>query len=251
MHTNKRYKQLVFYMEACEAGSMFEDVPEDTNIYVTTATNGKVSSYACYYDQFLATYLGDVYSIKWMENVDLNGTAESLEKQFEIVKRETTTSPVQQYGDLSWDNEMISTFFGGQSASPQQPGKGCPDPDSVPTFDVPIAILSKRISAAKDYNEKKKLEMKLNKELETRITVRSLFEKIAVATVGNELGATERALGTPMAATQHDCRETVYKYFFKKCPHVEYTLKHVHVLSNLCEMGAYTDQIMNAINIAC
>ena len=61
---------------------------------------------------------------------------------------------------------MISTFFGGQSASPQQPGKGCPDPDSVPTFDVPIAILSKRISAAKDYNEKKKLEMKLNKELE-------------------------------------------------------------------------------------
>ena len=31
MHTNNRYKQLVFYMEACEAGSMFEDVPEDTN----------------------------------------------------------------------------------------------------------------------------------------------------------------------------------------------------------------------------
>ena len=63
-----------------------------------------------------------------------------------------------------------------------------------------------------------------------------------MATVGNELGATERALGTPMAATQHDCRETIYKYFFKKCPHVEYTLKYVHVLSNLCEMGAYTDQ---------
>ena len=35
-----------------------------------------------------------------------NGTAESLEKQFEIVKRETTTSPVQQYGDLVSSHRM-------------------------------------------------------------------------------------------------------------------------------------------------
>ena len=39
-------------------------------VYVTTAANGDESSYACYFDNKLGTYLGDVYSIKWMENTD-------------------------------------------------------------------------------------------------------------------------------------------------------------------------------------
>ena len=39
-------------------------------VYATTAANPKESSWACYYDQALETYLGDVYSVKWMENVD-------------------------------------------------------------------------------------------------------------------------------------------------------------------------------------
>ena len=47
-------------------------------VYVTTATNAKESSQACYYDNHLATYLGDVYSIKWMENVDQVGHAVTL-----------------------------------------------------------------------------------------------------------------------------------------------------------------------------
>ena len=43
MHSNKMYSRLVFYMEACESGSMFEKLlPTDLNIYATTAANGKV-----------------------------------------------------------------------------------------------------------------------------------------------------------------------------------------------------------------
>ena len=40
------------------------------SVYATTAANPHESSYACYYDQKRGVYLGDVYSVKWMENSD-------------------------------------------------------------------------------------------------------------------------------------------------------------------------------------
>ena len=42
-------------------------------MYVTTASNPQESSYACYYDSKLETYLGDCYSVNWMEDVDKVG----------------------------------------------------------------------------------------------------------------------------------------------------------------------------------
>ncbi len=47
---------------------MFEDVlPSNWNTYATTSSNSTYFSYACYYDKELFTYLGDVYSVMWME----------------------------------------------------------------------------------------------------------------------------------------------------------------------------------------
>ena len=117
-------------------------------VYATTAANPDESSYACYYDKKRQTYLGDVYSVKWMENSDavcdityfsfnffnaeffqksfvllvmvivdhglvdelvsvwlhidlqVDLTKETLMKQFQIVKEETNTSHVMQYGDM-------------------------------------------------------------------------------------------------------------------------------------------------------
>lgn len=49
MWSNGMYKELVFYMEACESGSMFEGLlPSDVSIYATTAANSKESSYGTY-----------------------------------------------------------------------------------------------------------------------------------------------------------------------------------------------------------
>lgn len=68
MHANNRYSKLVFYIEACEAGSMFRNIlPDDINVYATTATDHMVSSWACYYDLMRNAYLGDEYSVAWME----------------------------------------------------------------------------------------------------------------------------------------------------------------------------------------
>lgn len=66
MHTSKKYAELLFYVEACESGSIFANLlPKDINVYATTASNPSESSYACYYDSTRNAYLGDLY--RWVE----------------------------------------------------------------------------------------------------------------------------------------------------------------------------------------
>jgi hypothetical protein len=66
----------VFYLEACESGSIFEGLlPEGWNVYVTTASNAEESSWGTYCPGFMPapppefeTCLGDLYSVAWMED---------------------------------------------------------------------------------------------------------------------------------------------------------------------------------------
>lgn len=41
-----------------------------TAVYALSASSPHQHSYACYYDDDLGTFLGDVFSIKWMEDTD-------------------------------------------------------------------------------------------------------------------------------------------------------------------------------------
>ncbi|XP_047043860.1 vacuolar-processing enzyme beta-isozyme 1-like [Lolium rigidum] len=48
-HASKSYSKMIIYVEACESGSMFEGImPQDLNIYVTTAANAVKSSWGTY-----------------------------------------------------------------------------------------------------------------------------------------------------------------------------------------------------------
>ena len=85
---------MVLFIEACESGSMFVNLSSNDSgkyckwwgrslgrrlsdcnvfgcvVYAVTAANPYESSWACYYDSKLKTYLGDLFSVNWMENVD-------------------------------------------------------------------------------------------------------------------------------------------------------------------------------------
>ena len=110
MHDKKMFKQLTFYVEACESGSMFPDLSDDLDIYAITATNASSSSWGTYCgsdayvgDEYIGSCLGDLFSVNWMEDSDANDlSVETLAEQAATVKRETDLSPVQQFGDLSW-----------------------------------------------------------------------------------------------------------------------------------------------------
>lgn len=116
------YKQLAFYLEACESGSMFAGglLPKDINIYAVTAANPDESSWAsyCYPDDIvqgkhLGTCLGDLFSVVWMENTDASlPDKETLEEQFSAVLKGTSKSHVMRYGQMSFTQEVIGDFEG-------------------------------------------------------------------------------------------------------------------------------------------
>ena len=99
MASAKKFHQLVFYLEACESGSMFDGLlPNNINIFATTASNPDESSYACYWDDTRQAYLGDLYSVSWMEDSDVaDFKTQTLQKQFVTVQNETNTSHVCEY----------------------------------------------------------------------------------------------------------------------------------------------------------
>ena len=95
-------------------------MPENLNVYATTASNATTSSFACYYDKARKTFLGDVYSIKWMEDSDKeNIEKETLDHQYQVVKKETNTSTV---GSLSFCPEYKIFLFEGLSVWRQKYG---------------------------------------------------------------------------------------------------------------------------------
>ena len=63
--------------------------------------NEFIFKYACYYDEKIKTFLGDVYSVKWLEDSDKeNLRKETLEQQYHRVKKETNTSQ-GKYNNIS------------------------------------------------------------------------------------------------------------------------------------------------------
>jgi legumain len=121
MHEKKAYKKLVFYLEACESGSMFNQIlPDNLNIYATTAANPYQSSWATYCSPddvigrvSIGTCLGDEYSVNWMEDSDGHTKDnESLQTQYENTKQRTKNSEVHQYGTLQYTSENIWDFQG-------------------------------------------------------------------------------------------------------------------------------------------
>ncbi|GFP80184.1 vacuolar-processing enzyme gamma-isozyme [Phtheirospermum japonicum] len=114
-HASGTYKSLVFYLEACDSGSMFEGLlPEGLNIYATTAANATEDSWATYCDLegYDGVCLGDTYSISWLEDRRIDTIV-----IFQVKKRTAKgniygSSHVMQYGDINLSVETLSTYMG-------------------------------------------------------------------------------------------------------------------------------------------
>eukprot|EP00824_Muranothrix_gubernata_P004386 TRINITY_DN1556_c0_g4_i1.p1 TRINITY_DN1556_c0_g4~~TRINITY_DN1556_c0_g4_i1.p1 ORF type:complete len:508 (-),score=123.02 TRINITY_DN1556_c0_g4_i1:20-1492(-) len=112
MKEHGQYRRIIFYIEACEAGSMFEDLPSNLDVYVSTASNAFEPSYATFYDYDRKAYLADLYAISWMKDTVVNlGKGETVEDQFQFVRDQTTKSTVCQFGDPSVSHALIDEFL--------------------------------------------------------------------------------------------------------------------------------------------
>ncbi|KAG6468444.1 hypothetical protein ZIOFF_073129 [Zingiber officinale] len=118
----------IIYVEACESGSIFEGLmPEDPNVYVTTASNAVESSWGTYCPGMdpppppeYMTCLGDLYSVAWMEDSENhNLKEETVGKQYESVKMRTSNqntysagSHVMEYDDKNVKPEKLYLYQG-------------------------------------------------------------------------------------------------------------------------------------------
>jgi legumain len=118
MSKAKMFKKLVFYLESCESGSMFQGL-NVSGVYAVSAANPSESSWGAYCSgnddvvntTSLHTCLGDLFSVSWMQDSETN-SGNTLEEQFKRVKARTNKSHVMQWGDLSFTNDSILDFIG-------------------------------------------------------------------------------------------------------------------------------------------
>merc|ERR1711981_1152572 len=117
------YKELLFYLEACESGSIFNNLLKAPNAKAVTAANPRESSWGwyCPYSsggdmvdgKSIGSCLGDEFSVRWMEDADASKlNSETVGQQFSKVRTAVTKSHVQVYGVHSFDAEPIGDFEG-------------------------------------------------------------------------------------------------------------------------------------------
>uniref|UniRef100_A0A8C7Q6P6 legumain n=1 Tax=Oncorhynchus mykiss TaxID=8022 RepID=A0A8C7Q6P6_ONCMY len=214
--------QLVFYIDACDSGLMMTKLPDDINVYATTATN----SYACYYDEKRKTYLGDWYSVNWMENSDVEDLSkETLMRQFKIVQ-----SHIMQFGNETLANMKVKAFQGNANARPAPPMTLQPvvEPGLIPSADVPMAILT-RTSTAEAYL------------YQLKVIIEQLTQKMrkVVQCVTGDNHENPKILSVKMDLMQNQCYKDAVSRYKKHCltwfsTEHEYYLRDLYMLFNLC-----------------
>ena len=127
MHEKKMYKELVFYLEACHSGSMFDkELPDDIKIYAVTAADPNESSYAEYCGadakvdgKLIGSCLGDEFSCRFMEDIDSKPGDElkayTMDEQYTYLVDAVTGSNVMRYGDLEIAKKSIYEFVNAQT----------------------------------------------------------------------------------------------------------------------------------------
>uniref|UniRef100_A0A8R1DXX1 legumain n=1 Tax=Caenorhabditis japonica TaxID=281687 RepID=A0A8R1DXX1_CAEJA len=243
LHKNKKYQQLVFYLEACESGSMFESVlRDDMDIYAITAANGHESSWGtfCENDMNLPC-LGDLFSVNWMTDSDGEDlTTETLEFQYELVKKETNLSHVLQFGDKDIAKEAVALFQGDKEDREYTEDYELAASQSTnwPARDIELNHLTSMLKKTNDYGAANKLELKIQKIKETRRAIKRNVHMIVEKMFdGESEDLISRVLTQTRPVLDLRCHHITVNLFKKYCidfNRYEYAMKYVKVLNNMC-----------------
>jgi len=258
MHADKKFAKLVFYLEACESGSMFRNIlPKDIGVYAVTASDYDESSWGCYCDNpENLPCLGDLFSVNWLEDSDkADLTKESLADQYTIVKQKTTQSKVMEYGDYTWKTVMISEFQGDQLCPT------CPVTSNematglVNSRDIPMYQMQRKLAlaASKSATEQQMILQQLTLMQSKRTYVDQVVNQIVDMVVPADLKQVVMTI-TPQTLTQLDCHQKVTKQFSKRCfsfAQNEYVMKFSRVFANMCEAGIDSYDQIDAIMDVC
>lgn len=249
LHDQDRYKRMLIYVEACESGSMFDNglLPSDWRILATTAANPHESSYAIYWSDQYGAYLGDEYSVAWMEDSDNYPTLQerTIQDQFDAIEKKVMSSHPQVYGDMTLSKVPLSEFQGMNTGLTQE---------SVPSYgsyevpaschDVPLMTLDRKIRLAKENVTRAQLEKKRRELVEGRRFVSLTSLRIAVR-LARILGASPSELvflTGPSSISNWECYKRLVDSFHAHCFNLgqhPFALSQLGLLVNFCEFRRY------------
>jgi legumain len=276
MHDNNRYKELVFYLEACESGSMFQKLPENTKIYATSASSPYESSWAYYCPpddaingKHVGSCLGDEYSINWMEDSDVaDMKTTTLDQQFRTVKEATKMSQVMAWGDKSFQSSPIGNFQSGNNNG-QHAGLrthhrvkemknfsfklgGKMMDLALPVVDGGRGIDSRDVKLhylMNKHNKENTLqsEAELKAELDSRAFFNDKFDAIKEV-----LNLNEEEIMFTGAPADGECLQRNVEFFEQNCAKfTDYSLKYVKVLAHICNKNVEQDLMEDIVLNLC
>ncbi|WOK95761.1 vacuolar-processing enzyme-like [Canna indica] len=275
-HASGSYKSMVFYLEACESGSIFQGLlPEDIDIYATTASNAYESSWGTYcpgdspsLPPGYYTCLGDLYSVSWMEDSDIhNLRAETLKQQYQIVKTRTSVdgtyslgSHVMQYGELELNLQNLFLYVG---SNPANENVTFMDDNSL---SFPMAAVNQRDAdlvyfwhkyknAPEGSSHKLGAHKELLEVMAHRFHIDNSIELIGKLLFGSEQGPhmlkTVRPAGQPLV-DDWSCLKSMVRTFESHCGSLsQYGMKHMRFLANICNAGVSMDMMAEVSAQAC
>ncbi|KAI3858127.1 hypothetical protein MKX03_022446 [Papaver bracteatum] len=275
-HASGSYKEMVMYIEACESGSIFEGLmPEDLNIYVTTASNAEESSWGTYCPGMdpppppeYITCLGDLYSIAWMEDSEThNLKKETIKEQYESVKYRTSNyntfaagSHVMEYGNRSIKAETLYLYQGFDPATEtlnQNNIGGKRRLEVVNQRDADLLFLWHRYNQLKnDKSGKKEETLNQIKEMMTHRThldtsIRLVGDLLFGPHKGSSTLSVVRSPGSPLV-DDWGCLKAMVRVFESHCGSLtQYGMKHMRAFANICNSGISVDTMKEASMAVC
>ena len=257
MHANNMYNEMTIYIEACESGSMFENILEDNlNIYATTAANSHESSWGYYCSpddqvqgKHIGSCLGDLYSISWMEDTDAHDAcSETLDTQFDTVLKRTTKSHVMKFGTMDFTSEPIGNFQGVCDAkqtlsnflrSVQKTEFTTNDFSAVESRDIKMHYLYNKYMRSNSHEDAEELQA----EIMNRQIIEERHNRLRLA-AGIQFEEHPQVLNT-------ECYKALIETYENKCGLDEYDLKFFGNFVNLCNANLEPTKLFGIMNSIC
>jgi legumain len=225
---------------------------EDLNIYCTTASNEKESSWGTYCGdgamvngKNIGSCLGDLYAVNWMEDSDTHDlTSETLKTQFDTVVKLTAKSHVSKYG-ADFGSETVGEFQG--DAKIARPAPSTSDHKSaMKTADATLWSHFHQLTE----NDDDEAARELIKGVQDRLDTKKRFAAIAKAVSGGLVSATPFGFEGKLHT---DCHYAAHKAYKATCGEFsEAGIRYSGALAQLCQ---HTDgdatSITAAITAAC
>merc|ERR1712113_12420 len=259
------YKELLFYLEACESGSIFQSLLKAPNAKAVTAANAKESSWGWYCagsgtggdmvdGKAIGSCLGDEFSVRRMEDTESENVAsETVGQQFTKVKNAVTKSHVQEYGVTSFDSKPIGDFEGSEGQMMSSAQDAHAEGNGVNSRQVEVHQAFYKVQRARTPLERKVAEIELAAILDRRHKADTKFGAIALAATNQDAARAEEMLEGEVGGLENvACHKAALEEAVRYCGAFDdYSMRYSRLFANLCSAGIDDKTISSAIDSGC